>query len=85
MVTQTSCTMDSQPASNKIAASNITTFSPAKTEQRYFLFQGSYRNRKSKFQDFSRTIYIFFQESFFIDSISSNTAYTQDFYPSQDR
>ena len=46
--------------------------------------QGSYRNRKSKFQDFSRTfqgLCTFFQELFFIDSNSPNTAYTLDFYP----
>ena len=50
----------------------------------YVLDQGSYRNRKSKFQDFSRTfqgLFTFFQESFFIDSNSPNTAYTLDFYP----
>ena len=48
------------------------------------VMQGSYRNRKSKFQDFSRTFqaqFTFFQESFFIDSNSPNTAYTQDFCP----
>ena len=48
------------------------------------LHQGSYRNRKSKFQDFSRTfqgLCTFFQESFFIDSNSPNTAYMLDFYP----
>ena len=52
------------------------------------VYQGSYRDRKSKFQDFSRTfqgLFTFFQESFFIDSNSTNTAYTQDFCPIQDR
>ena len=51
-------------------------------------FQGSYRNRKSKFKDFSRTfqgLFTFFQESFFMDSNSPNTAYTQDFCSIQDR
>ena len=49
--------------------------------------QGSYRNRKSKFKDFSRTfqgLFTFFQESFFMDSNSPNTAYTQDFCSIQD-
>ena len=53
----------------------------------YYL-QGSYRNRKSKFKDFSRTfqgLFTFFQESFFMDSNSPNTAYMQDFCPIQDR
>ena len=62
--------------------SNVPTFSRAQGHQ------GSYRNRKSKFQDFSRTfqgLFTFFQESFFIDSNSPNTAYTQDFCPIQDR
>ena len=52
------------------------------------VFQGWYRNRNSKFQDFSRTfqgLFTFSQESFFIDSNSPNTAYTQDFCPIQDR
>ena len=44
------------------------------------LYQGLYRSRKTKFQDFSR-IFTFFQDSFFIDSNSPNTAYTQDFFP----
>ena len=51
-------------------------------------WQGSYRNRKSKFKDFSRTfqgLFTFFQESFFMDSNSPNTAYTQDFCPIKDR
>ena len=55
--------------------------------QKKNLLQGSYRNRKSKFQDFSRTfqgLITFFQESFFIDSNSPNTAYTQDFCPIHD-
>ena len=54
----------------------------------YNSVQGSYRNRKSKFQDFSglfKDYLHFFQESFFIDSNSPNTAYTQDFCPIQDR
>ena len=53
-------------------------------EHRKTVTHGSYRNRKSKFQDFSRTfqgLFTFFQESFFIESNSPNTAYTQDFCP----
>ena len=53
------------------------------------LIQGSYRNRISKFQDFSRTfqgLFMYFQESFFIDSNSPNTTYMkQDFCSIQDR
>ena len=36
------------------------------------------------FQDSSRTSYIFFQDSFFVETTSPNTAYTQDFFPNRD-
>ena len=53
-----------------------------------YILPGLVQKRKSKFKDFSRTfqgLFTFFQESFFIDGNSPNTAYTQDFCPIQDR